>query len=629
MCGIGGIVGPGSDPQRVHRMMDEQKHRGPDGEGFFSDREVALGHRRLSIIDLSDAGRQPMSTPDGRYTLIFNGEIYNYRELRSELSPAELRSSTDSEILLHAYAKWGPNCLERLIGMFAFAIWDSNHQELFLARDRFGIKPLYFSRLDGDFLFSSEIRGLLTAGVERTVNEKVLYDFLARDFYEHNDETFFAGIHKLPPASWMVIKRSGEMVGPEVYWSLADEAAKMKVPARQEEREEVLLNLCSSAIDLHLRSDVPVAVALSGGLDSATLLALLDRVHPDPSRVEAFSFCFPESEYSERPYVEAMATHTGRKATFAEVSAKTFAETAEKFCLSQEEPYAGAPISAYSLCFERARAAGFIVVMDGSGLDEGLAGYDRFRPARWADLLASGRHHELELEFASGGVNSELKRNQAAIQMKIAAQPAGDVGLGQDLTKSVKPDCINQDFANFAASESPTFSRPFHDSLRNLMYRELRYTKLPRALRFRDRLSMAVGTELRPPFLDHRLMAYEFALPAEDLIHRGVSKSILRRAAKRLLPETTRLASKRSVQTPQREWFRNELKDWVRERVDQRSFWQRGWIDRKTGMHALEQFLNGKGDNSFFIWQWINLEIWARNFIDVAASAPKARELAS
>ena len=628
MCGIGGIVGPGSDAMRIGMIMDAQKHRGPDGEGFFSDRGVALGHRRLSIIDLSDAGRQPMTTPDGRYTMTFNGEIYNYRELRDELAGVHLRSASDSEVLLEAYAKWGPACLDRFIGMFAFAIWDSVERELFCARDRFGIKPLYYSRMGDDILFSSEIRGLLAAGVERRVNEKVLYDFLARDFYEHNDETFFAGIHKLPPASWMIVKASGEMRGPRQYWALADDVANVIVPDGSEAREDMLLSLCSDAVDLHLRSDVPVAVALSGGLDSATLLALLDRVHPDPTRVEAFSFCFAEAAYSERPYVEAMAVHTGRKVTFAEVSARTFGETANKFCLSQEEPHAGAPISAYSLCFEAARAAGFVVVMDGSGLDEGLAGYERFKPALWADLLESGRHEDLEREFASSGMDSESKRNRALHQMRAAGRAVGDVGSGQDLTRSVRPECLTADFAS-TAPEEPEFSRPFSDNLRNLMYRELRYTKLPRALRFRDRLSMAVGTELRPPFLDHRLIAYEFALPSQDLIDRGVSKAILRRAAKRLLPESVRMASKRSVQTPQREWFRDQLKDWVRERVDQRSFWERGWIDRKLGMRALEEFMVGMGDNSFFLWQWINLETWAEAYLDSVSEPAAAHALVS
>jgi asparagine synthase (glutamine-hydrolysing) len=613
MCGIAGMTGPQANDQTVIRMTDAQQHRGPDGFGYWSAPGVALGHRRLKIIDLSEAGRQPMRTPDGRYTIIYNGEVYNYRELRDELPPITYRSQSDTEVILHAYAHWGPSCLDHFIGMYAFAIWDAQERELFCARDRIGIKPFYYAQRDGCFLFSSEIRGLLAADVPRAVNERVLYDFLARDFYEHNDETFFAGICKLPPGHWMIV-RDGQPGQPQRYWDLGQEVERLAVSSDPREREDVLLALCADAVDLHLRSDVPVGVALSGGLDSATLLALLDKTHPDPTRVEAFSFTFADPTYSERPYVEAMAQATGRRAHFAEVSAQDFVNTAEQFTTSQEEPFAGAPISAYSICFKLARQHDFIVIMDGSGIDEGLAGYDRFRPALWADLFAQGQWSDLEAELSASAITTPAQRKLALDQMHAAAQPYADVGRGQDLTTSVRPDCLNPAFAETAHTPIPDFERPFPDHLRSLMYREVRYTKLPRALRFRDRLSMAVGTELRPPFLDHRLLAYQFALPAEDRIHRGVSKAILRRAASRLLPDAVRLASKRSVQTPQREWFRGELQNWVRERIDTPSFWQRGWIDPTKGRQAMEAFFRGEGNNSFFLWQWINLEAWAQRY---------------
>lgn len=615
MCGIAGMIGPQADLAMVTRMLDAQRHRGPDGEGAWTAPGVALGHRRLKIIDLSEAGRQPMSTPNGRYTMVFNGEVYNYRELRHELPGIEFRSQSDTEVMLHAYAQWGPACLERFIGMYALAIWDAREQCLFCARDRLGIKPFYYTFQQDTFLFASEIGGLLAAGVPRAVNESVLYDFLARDFYEHTSETFFDGVHQLPPASGLTVS-NGVPTAPRAYWNLAQEAERITVSAQSVVREDTLLDVCRDAVDLHLRSDVPVGVALSGGLDSATLLALLDRVHSDPTRVEAFSFSFAEAAYSERPYVEAMAQHTGRQAHFVEVSAPLFAATAERIARSQAEPYAGAPISAYALCFELARQHGFIVIMDGSGVDEGLAGYQRFRPALWADLFQAGEWTTLANELRAAGMITPALRQQALAQMHATMQPQADMGKGQDLTTSVRPDCLNPDFVRAARGPIPTFERPFPDHLRNLMYRELRYTKLPRALRFRDRLSMAVGAELRPPFLDHRLLAYEFALPAEDRIFHGQSKAILRRAAERLLPDAVRLASKRSVQTPQREWFRGELKAWVRERIDTPRFWQRGWIDRSRALAAMDAFFNGEGDNSFFLWQWINLEMWAEQFID-------------
>ena len=615
MCGIAGIVGPGANPAVVAQMTAIQRHRGPDGEGLWSAPGVVLGHRRLKIIDLSEAGRQPMSTADERYTIVYNGEVYNYPELRNELADAPFRSQTDTEVVLRAYARWGPACLERLNGMFAFAIWDARERQLFCARDRLGIKPFYYAQVGEQFYFASEIRGLLAAGVPRTLNEPVLHDFLVRDFYEHGDDTFFAGIHKLPAASWAMV-RDGKMGPCRSYWSLSAAAEAIQVPTDPRQREEALLSLCGDAVGSHLKSDVPIGVALSGGLDSATLLALLDRTHPDPTLVEAFSVVYPEAAYSERPYVEAMARHTGRRAHFIEVTAQSFAASADRCALSQEEPHAGAPIAAYSLGFEAAREYGFIVIMDGSGIDECLAGYDRFRPARWADLLVAGDWQTLDRELRAAGIETPQARARALVQMHDAAGPGGDRGKGQDLTVSVRPDCLTSDFVSRAARPLPQFERPFSDALRNLMYRELRYTKLPRALRFRDRLSMAAGCELRPPFLDHRLAAYEFALPPEDLIAGGVSKAVLRHAVARLMPDALRMASKRSVQTPQREWFRGPLQAWVRERIDTPSFWNRGWVDRSRAIPAMEAFFRGEGDNSFFLWQWINLEIWAQQFLD-------------
>ncbi|HEY7531634.1 MAG TPA: hypothetical protein VH681_02490, partial [Nitrospiraceae bacterium] len=246
MCGIAGIVGEGASRPVVDRMMQAQRHRGPDGQGLWSAPCVALGHRRLKVLDLSDAGRQPMSTSDGRYTIVYNGEVYNFQELRSELSRYPFRSRTDTEVVLYAYAHWGPSCLERFIGMFSFAIWDSVEQQLFCARDRLGIKPFYYAKLNGQFLFASEIRPLLLAGHGRSVNDQVLYDFLARDFYDHTDDTFFQGIQKLPSGSWMSVKPDKVSV-PRPYWSLHAEAGGIEVDADPQKREETFLHLCSDA----------------------------------------------------------------------------------------------------------------------------------------------------------------------------------------------------------------------------------------------------------------------------------------------------------------------------------------------------------------------------------------------
>ncbi len=589
-------------------MATAQAHRGPDGSGTWRAPRVALGHRRLKIIDVSDAGAQPMTTPDGRFTIVYNGEVYNYCELRRELHGVEFRSESDTEVVLQAYAQWGADALERFVGMFALAIWDAERGELFCARDRLGIKPFHYAVHDGDFVFASELRGLCAAGVELEPNPSVLYDFLARDFYDHTDETFFTGIRKLPPATHLTVTASG--VGtPSRYWDLAREAAAIELANDRHERAEHLLSLMRDAVDVHLRSDVPVGVALSGGLDSSALLALLDTVHPDPSQVEAFSFVADDKRYSERPFIEAMVEATGRKAHFVDFGPEDFIAGARPVAGQQEEPYAGAPIVAYSQCFQAASDAGFVVMMDGSGVDEALAGYERFRPAYWADLMARGDDEELDQQLLKCDLTTEPNRATALVAAKRVANGTTE-GLAQDLTASVRPDCLSDEFVEEAARPAPVFEEPFPDHLRNLMYRELRYTKLPRALRFRDRLSMAVGSELRPPFLDHRVLAYAFALPPEDLIQGQIGKVLLRDALAREIPDAVRRASKRSVQTPQREWFRDELADWVRASIEEGQLWDRGILDERRSRLAMEGYLAGQGDNSFFLWQWINLGHW-------------------
>ncbi len=616
MCGIAGIIGPESEIQTVQRMIEVQKHRGPDGRGAWGKSgEIALGHCRLKIIDLSDDGRQPMSTEDGRYTIVYNGEVYNFKDLKREMPGIKFRSETDTEVVLYAYSLWGSKCLERFIGMYGFAIWDDLEKILFCARDRVGIKPFYFSRQGETFFFSSEIRGLLAAGIKPEANNGIIYDFLMKDYYEHTDETFFLNIRKLPPSHYMVVE-NGVPKTPIRYWEFDQQKCNDVSKISVQERDEKFVELALDALRLHLRSDVPVGVALSGGLDSAMLLALLVRTHPDPQKVEAFSFVFNDEKYSERPYVEKMIHHTGQRGHFVEISPEIFIDDTQALCISQEEPFAGLPIAAYAASFKEARENRFIVMMDGSGLDEGLAGYDRFFPAYWVDLFAEGKFEKLDLELSAKGIMTPGERKRAVFQMSEALRSDSDSGKGQDLTESVRPNCVNTDFSKKYATSYHFFERPFQDNLRNLMYRELRYTKLPRALRFRDRLSMAVGTELRPPFLDHRLLEYEFSLPPEDYISRGVTKHILRRVGKKYLPETIRIASKRSVQTPQREWFRNELSEWVRDQIDKPSFWNRGWVDRKRGKKSMEEFFRGRGDNSFFLWQWINLELWAESFLD-------------
>jgi asparagine synthase (glutamine-hydrolysing) len=614
MCGIAGILGRGPNREAIGRMADSLRHRGPDGEGIWRDDRIALGHRRLKIIDLSENAAQPMHTPDGRFHLVFNGEIYNYVELARELVDFRFRTRSDTEVLLAAYEKWGSDCLGRLRGMFAFAVWDSVRGELFCARDHVGMKPLYWHFDGATLVFASEIRGLLAYGLEAHANEGVIYDFLARDCYEHGEATFFAGINSVPPGGTLTVTADGvPRVGS--YWDLPSAVDKVDVPARLEDRIEKLYALLDQTVAIHLRSDVTVGVALSGGIDSAILLGLTWRRLLEHGAVRSFTWHFSEESYSERPHVEALLQNILVQPHFTALDAEGFRARWELSAIQQQEPHAGLPIVAYADCVRQARECGVIVLNDGSGLDEGFAGYARFLPARWADLFALGDYPQLQAEFEAAGIGDERSRVAAIGQMADVAIPSQAVGIAQDGTRSVKPGCMHPELAA-SAPPQPDFARPFGDALRNLMFRDLRYVKLPRALRFRDRLSMAYGVEMRVPFLDAELLAYAFALPAVDLIQRGTQKFILRQAMRSLIPPQTLDRPKQQVQTPQREWFRTTLRPAIRDVLEGGKFWERGWVDRGNGRRALEQYFAGYGDNSFFIWQWVNLELWAQQFLD-------------
>ena len=609
MCAIAGIVGPDAARPTVKRMSEVQKHRGPDSSGVWLNPGVSLAHRRLSIIDISDAGHQPMTIENGRYTIVFNGEIYNYLELKREIGRKLFNTNSDTELLLFAYVKWGVKCLEKLKGMFAFAIWDSKERSLFCARDRFGIKPFYYSQQNHSFYFASEIKGFFAGGIEPVVNNEVMFDFLARDLYEHTENTFFHGIYKLPPGHWMIVSE-GVVKNITSYWDFPERVKSIEVDENLKVRQETLAELLGEAVTVAIRSDVPIAVATSGGLDSATLLALLRNNECFSDKLTSFSFVFEEKQYSERSYVEELSQYFGGTFFYRNFNPADFIDSIKYLVYQLDEPFAGVPISAYSSLFREIGNQGFKVVMDGTGLDEGLAGYDRYVPAYWADLEKAGNHSLLRNEIESHRSMNLASKLAVFNSLRSSGLSNNDVGLAQDLSISARSECLNSDYINSYKINPTNFETPFKNNLQNIMYRELRYTKIPRALRFRDRISMSEGIELRPPFLDHDLVEYQFSLPGGDLISSGQQKVILRNTIGHQLPERIVWANKRSVQTPQTEWFRTDLKSWLLDEIDTNTFWELGWVDKSKAHKVMNEFFKGKIDNSFFLWQWANIKIW-------------------
>ncbi|PZX47679.1 asparagine synthase (glutamine-hydrolyzing) [Algoriphagus chordae] len=559
MCGISGIVGPGADRGKLMEMVKTQNHRGPDFTGIWEDSgEVSLGHNRLSIVDLSEAANQPFHSDDDRYHLVFNGEIYNYLEIRTVLEDFFVfNTASDTEVLLKAWIHWGESCLDRFNGMFAFAIWDQQEKSLFAARDRFGVKPFYYHHSSDTLSFASEIPALFANGIEKIPNQSVWAGFFAHGTYGLPNETFWQGIHQLP-AGHLLHWKDGVLNLKQWYDFVG--RVKALVGTSHEDEEKYITELLKDSIKLRFRADVPVGFNLSGGLDSSTLLALVSDAFPHNSEIEAFTFYTADERYDELPWVEEMMKDRPYPLNKCLISAAEIPALTNTISKLQVEPFGGVPTLAYGKVFEAARKKGILVLLDGQGSDEAWAGYDYY--------------------FKKGG----------SLVQGVKSSP-------------VKADALSKDFQS--KSGNSAHPQPFDDRLLNLQYRDLFYTKIPRALRFNDRMSMAYSTELREPFLDYRLVEYVFSRPTEFKVKDGIQKWLLRKIAGNYLGDNISLAPKRPLQTPQREWLGTELQVWAGEQIQ--------WLGENTDWFDVEildkywkEYIAGDRDNSFYIWQWIN-----------------------
>ncbi|WP_445454363.1 asparagine synthase (glutamine-hydrolyzing) [Flavobacterium sp. 25HG05S-40] len=558
MCGIAGIIGSKANKATILQMLDSQKHRGPDFTDFYiEENRLALGHNRLSIIDLSNNANQPFTSDCGNFVMVFNGEIYNYIELKKELQSRYLfKTQSDTEVLLNAYKEWGKSCLDKLNGMFAFAIWNKKEQSLFVARDRFGVKPLYYHFEDSNFRFASEIKTIFTSGVEKVPNDTVWSSFFSEGSYGLPNETFWKNIQQLPGGHCLTFKDNAFQI--EKWYSFENRTQNLFHHFEKNE-EEYITNLLLKAINLRFRADVPVGFNLSGGLDSSTLLALIDQQNIDKSAVEAFTFVTNDERYDELIWVKSMLENRNFNLNVCELTAHEIPDLSLKMAQHQMEPYGGIPTIAYSKIFQAASQKGVKVLLDGQGSDEAWAGYDYY-----------------------------LNNSQSIVQ---------------GVTKSpFRTQVLDAEFAHI--SQKTVYEKPFEDPLLNLQYRDLFYTKIPRALRFNDRVSMLYGTELREPFLDFELVEYVFSRPTNFKIQNGVQKWMLRKIAEKFLQKDLVLAPKRPLQTPQREWLSEDLKEWVREEVA--TLYQHNWFNKKELETELNGFFNGDNQSSFHIWQWIN-----------------------
>jgi asparagine synthase (glutamine-hydrolysing) len=649
MCGICGEIefNRGVNAGLIQRMCKALTHRGPDDEGlvFIKDShylemkkpfelplgqggfEVGLGHRRLSIIDLSTAGHQPMCNEDGKIWIVFNGEIYNFQEIREKLAKKGhlFKSKSDTEAILHAYEEWGVKCLDHFRGMFAFAIWDSRQKKLFLARDRLGKKPLVYYHKNGRFIFASEIKAILQdPEVEREVNNIALHHYLTYQ-YVPSPDTIFEGINKVPPAHYLLYDREGN-IKIERYWRLNFSSNTQTGIDPQNLSEHIRTGL-EESVKLRLISDVPLGAFLSGGMDSSLVVGIMAKLSRNP--VKTFSIGFEEKEFDELSYARLVSNHFATE--HHEFIVKPNAvEILPKLVWHYNEPFADS--SAIPTYYVAKMTKDYVkVVLTGDAGDENFAGYPRYLRSKWLifflklpkmlrhdflppllKMIAQFHWREKTFNRLASYIES-ISSNQArnyAEQVKIFNEEEKESLYSPEFMEAMgRIDSFEYLLSKFNETET-------EDLIEQLLYLDIN-TYLPEDLLVKmDIATMANSLEARVPFLDHQLMEFIATIPPHLKLKGTITKYILKEAFSDFLPHPILSRKKMGFGVPVSRWFRNELKDYVYEiLLDPRTL-KRGYFKREGVEHLLNDHISLRYDHSSKIWALLFLEMWFRVFID-------------
>jgi asparagine synthase (glutamine-hydrolysing) len=659
MCGIAGLLslqGPPVDPAVLQRMTDRQAHRGPDGEGFllgwtgengFAHKLVAhtrqwdghapvrlaLGHRRLAILDLSDRGLQPMSAGDDKCWIVFNGEIYNHRELRTELEGRgyAFGTRTDTEVLLQAYREWGEECLGRLQGMYAFAIWDGASGRLFAARDRLGIKPFYYATPGGVFAFASEMKALLACpGLDATPDDDAVVGFLIHANCDYGERTLLRAVKALPPGHCLTVHASTGQIDVRGYWQLTPQHAN---GVRDSARLDGLRTLLTSTMQSHLVSDVRAGSCLSGGIDSSTVVSLIGKIwreQPDQAtalgdRFLTFTSCWKYPELDERTYADAVARAAGAESHLVFPSAKDFWETFPKMAWHQDMPFASLSYYAQWSVMRTARDAGVKVLLDGQGGDEVFGGYAKFRYAYLASLLRSGRLLRFAREAGAMLTQGDLyyvlnlRRGYRYLPTRLRRL------LGVD---SLLEGVLRADWDRALAGESTPATRWWRYAraggsghtgisvMQRIQVDDIMMDTLPLLLRMEDRSSMAFSLEARVPLLDHRLVEFGISLPDHLKVHHGWSKYAIRETMRGVLPDAVRQrTSKLGFAAPDRRWLAHDLRPQVTTLIEDSLRCER-YVDVAAlrRWYASPQAAGASEEAYLGLFRILALEMWMRAF---------------
>jgi asparagine synthase (glutamine-hydrolysing) len=651
MCGIFGIHhtnGKQVDLTALQNASTVLHHRGPDDEGYLlaetktgrlllcggrdttselnqpsihnlTDHQfnLALGFRRLSILDLSSAGHQPMPSADGKYWIVFNGEIYNYLELRAELSRYGyvFRTGSDTEVILAAYQHWGVDCLSRFIGMWAFALLDCRENKLFMARDPFGIKPLYYARNEGRLAFASEIKVLLECfDVSRQINPDRMHDYLRFGITDYGDETIFAEIKQIPAAHYLIIQLNNSTPAElKRYWSID---LNKRADISFDEAAARLRELFLKSVNLHLRSDVPVGTALSGGIDSSAIVAAMR--HLDPHlEIHTFSYVADDPAVSEEHWADIVADAAGAVSHKVRPTSAELISDLNYLIGTQDEPFGGTSIYAQHRVFKLAHEAGIKVMLDGQGADELLAGYPFYLTARVASLLRQGQLIEANRLIKQASSLPQLKGMNLLARGGASLLPRGIRRIVRHATENgAAPKWLNNEwFARRGVEIRQPFKSRGQDILREQLHDTLVESSLPMLLRYEDRNSMAQSIESRVPFLTVELAEFILSLPESYLIGPDcTSKRVFRQAMRGIVPDAILdRRDKVGFATPERKWLAS-LRPWVETVLHSEMAAQVPVLNLPQMKNEWEAVLAGRRPFDFRVWRWLNVIRWAHDF---------------
>ncbi len=666
MCGFSGIVdfksSQNSELEQCLRAMNKTlSHRGPDDHGYFlasfedsssfarfsdnhprpassksSEFNLGFGHQRLSIIDLSSAGAQPMSSANHRLWIVYNGEIFNFVEIREELKAQGVvfQSQSDTEVILHAYERWGKDCLERFNGMWAFAIFDRQKKEIFCARDRFGIKPFYYYLDSRYFIFASELKAILQhPHVRKAPNDRMVFDFLIYGYQDHTEETLFHNLKQLMPAHHMTIDRQGKPVIKR-WWDIrvAQDKQSDSHTLNFDESADTFRDLFEDSVRIRLRSDVPVGISLSGGLDSSAIAQVVTNLGRKKSdarniyRSLTFSACYEEAGFDDRAFVEEALKTLDAESFYIFPKAQDLWDEIEKMTWIMDEPFHSSNQFAQWSVMKLAAQHKIKVLLSGQGSDEYLAGYRGYNSVWLAELLKRGSWNQAFEEMNQICAHQDgIKKTSLFLRVLFGIMPRMFLNLVQPVERLIGKtpkghdvSLFNPDFVNRFAGQHQAYWQNRHKELAHLnqkLYRDVFQYSLPLLLHYEDRNGMAFSIEARYPFLDHRLLEFAFSLPPELKIHEGRNKWMLRKSMQGILPERIRdRKDKKGFVTPETAWLQNGL-DKIKPLFKDSKLKSNAYTNVKKVFNHLDKMgANARYSHQTDLWRVINLEIWLQKF---------------